>query len=153
MIKNKLLKKKIIKLYDYTKLRNKILEVFQLMDYVKLLNNNISIPKITSDYRVRYNQFIPVKTSAVENFVFNKLMLDIREENVRRKLFSKITISLRKLNNLELEVFNLTYYKHKSEDEIMESISYGREKIREIKKSASIKFLIALSLDKDCYKL
>lgn len=149
---NDLLGKDELSLYDFVKLKNIIFDIFKLFKYLKRTDDKISIPKITSDYRVRYEQFVPTKTSVVENCVLKNLMLETRLENKRRQLFSKITIALRKLNDLELQVFDLTFYKCKSEDEIMEQVSYGKDKVREIKKSACIKFLSALGLDDRCFK-
>ena len=149
---NTLLGKDELQLYDYVKLRNMVLDIFKLFKYLKRTNDKISIPKITSDYRVRYEQFIPVNTSVVENYVLKSLMLETRLEQKRRQLFSKITIALRKLDHLELEVFNLTFYKCACEEEIISTICYGKDKMREIRKSACIKFLSALGLDDKCFK-
>ena len=80
------------------------------------------------------------------------MMLETKLEIQRRKLFSKITIALRKLNELEMQVFNLTFYKCKDEEEIMSIISYNRDKVREIRKSACVKFISALGLDDRCFK-
>ena len=73
-------------------------------------------------------------------------------KNRRKRLLSKITLALRKLNDIELQVFDLTFYKCKDEDEIMDIISYGKDKVRYIKKSACIKFVSALGLDDRCFK-
>lgn len=108
--------------------------------------------QITQDYRVRYEQFVPVNNSVVENYVLRSMMLETKLENQRRRLLSKITIALRKLNKEEMKVFDLTFYKCASEEEIMKEISYGVDKVREIKKSACIKFLSALGLDDKCFK-
>jgi len=149
---NTLLGKDELSLYDYVKLRNIVLDIFKLFKYLKRTDDKISIPKITADYRVRYEQFVPVKNSVVENCVLKNMMLETKLEIKRRKLFSKITLALRKLNELEMQVFNLTFYKCKEEDEIMEIISYNRDKVREIRKSACIKFISALGLDDRCFK-
>ena len=69
------------------------------------------------------------------------MMLETKLENRRKRLLSKITLALRKLNDIELQVFDLTFYKCKDEDEIMDIISYGKDKVRYIKKSACIKFV------------
>lgn len=151
-MKNTLLGKDELSLYDYVKLRNIVLDIFKLFKYLKRTDDKISLPKITGDYRVRYEQFIPVKTSAIENCVLRNLMLETKLENRRRQLLSKITIALRKLNDLEMQVFDLTFYKCKSEEEIINTISYGKDKTREIRKSACIKFLSALALDDRCFK-
>lgn len=149
---NTLLRKDELSLYDYVKLRNIILDIFKLFKYLKRTDDKISIPKITADYRVRYEQFVPVKNSVVENCVLKNMMLETKLEIKRRKLLSKITLALRKLNELEMQVFNLTFYKCKEEDEIMEIVSYNRDKVREIKKSACVKFISALGLDDRCFK-
>lgn len=151
-MKNTLLGKDELNLYDYVKLRNVILDIFKLFKYLKRTDDKIALPKITSDYRVRYEQFIPVNSSAVENFVLKSMLLETRLENKRRRLLSKITVALRKLNDIEMKVFDLTFYKCKSEDEIIAEVSYGVEKVREIKKSACIKFLSALGIDYMCFK-
>lgn len=151
-MKNTLLGKDELSLYDYVKLRNIILDIFKLFKYLKRTDDKISLPKITCDYRVRYEQFVPVKTSVVENCVLRNLMLETKLENRRKQLLSKITTALRKLNDLEMQVFDLTFYKCKSEDEITDTISYGKDKTREIRKSACIKFLSALGLDDRCFK-
>ncbi len=149
---NTLLGKDELSLYDYVKLRNIILDIFKLFKYLKRTDDKISIPKITCDYRVRYEQFIPVKTSVVENCVLKNLMLETRLENKRRQLLSKVTLALRKLNDLEMQVFDLTFYKCVSEDEILDAVNYGKDKVREIRKSACIKFVSALGLDYMCFK-
>ena len=149
---NTVLGKDELSLYDYIKLKNMILNIFKLFRYLKRSEDKIAIPKITCDYRVRYEQFVPVKSSFIENCVLKNLLLESRLEIERRKLLSKITISLRKLNEIELEVFNLTFYKCKDEDEIINIVSYGREKVRDIRKSACIKFISALGLDYMCFK-
>lgn len=149
---NTLLEKDELSLYDYVKMRNIILDIFKLFKYLKRTDDKICIPRITSDYRVRYEQFVPTKTSVVENCVFKNLMLESKLEFQRKQLLSKITIALRKLNDLEMQVFDLTFYKCKEEDEIMGIVCYGRDKIRIVKKSACIKFLSALGLDDRCFK-
>lgn len=149
---NTVLEKDELTLYDYVKMRNMILDIFKLFKYLKRTDDKISVPRITSDYRVRYEQFIPVKSSTVENCVFKNLMLESKLEIQRRQLLSKITIALRKLNNLEMQIFDLTFYKCKDEEEIMKIVSYGKDKVRVIRKSACIKFLSALGLDDRCFK-
>lgn len=151
-MKNTLLERNELSLYDYVKLKNIILDIFRLFKYLKRTNDKISIPKITSDCRVRYEQFIPVRTSVIENCVFKNLLLETRLENRRRQLLSKITIALRKLNDLELQVFDLAFYKGVDEEKISETINYGKDKVREIKKSACIKFLDSLGLSNMCFK-
>ena len=133
-MKNTLLGKDELSMYDYVKLKNIITDIFKLFKYLKRTDDKISLPKITADYRVR------------------NMMVETKLENRRRKLLSKITLALRKLNDIELQLFDPTFYKCKDEDEIMDIISYGKDKVRYIKKSACIKFVSALGLDDRCFK-
>ena len=151
-MKNTLLGKDELLMYDYVKLKNIITDIFKLFKYLKRTDDKISLPKITADYRVRYEQFVPINNSVVENCVLRNMMLETKLENRRKRLLSKITLALRKLNDIELQVFDLTFYKCKDEDEIMDIISYGKDKVRYIKKSACIKFVSALGLDDRCFK-
>lgn len=151
-MKNTLLGKDELLMYDYVKLKNIITDIFKLFKYLKRTDDKISLPKITADYRVRYEQFVPINNSVVENCVLRNMMLETKLENRRKRLLSKITLALRKLNDIELQVFDLTFYKCKDEDEIMYIISYGKDKVRYIKKSACIKFVSALGLDDRCFK-
>ena len=151
-MKNTLLGKDELLMYDYVKLKNIITDIFKLFKYLKRTDDKISLPKITADYRVRYEQFVPINNSVVENCVLRNMMLETKLENRRKRLLSKITLALRKLNDIELQVFDLTFYKCKDEDEIMDIISYGKDKVRSIKKSACIKFVSALGLDDRCFK-
>lgn len=151
-MKNTLLGKDELLMYDYVKLKNIITDIFKLFKYLKRTDDKISLPKITADYRVRYEQFVPINNSVVENCVLRNMMLETKLENRRKRLLSKITLALRKLNDIELQVFDLTFYKCKDEDEIMDIISYGKDKVRYIKKSACIKFVSALGLDDRCLK-
>ena len=151
-MKNTLLGKDELLMYDYVKLKNIITDIFKLFKYLKRTDDKISLPKITADYRVRYEQFVPINNSVVENCVLRNMMLETKLENRRKRLLSKITLALRKLNDIELQVFDLTFYKCKDEDEIMDIISYGKDKVRYIIKSACIKFVSALGLDDRCFK-
>ena len=149
---NTLLNKEELSLYDYVKLKNTILIIFALFKYLKLRNEKESLPKITTDFRVRYDDFIKVDSIIIKDINLKTLLLKAKDEIQKRELLSKITLALRKLNDLELETFDLVFYKSKSEEQIMATINYGKDKVREIRKSACIKFVSALGLDYMCFK-
>lgn len=149
---NTLLSKEELSLYDYVKLRNLILIIFALFKYLKLKDANVSLPKITTDFRVRYDDSIKVDSLSITDINLKNLLLKVKDESQKRELLSKITLALRKLNELELQVFNLIFYKCKSEQEIIDTVNYGKDKVREIRKSACIKFISALGLDYMCFK-
>ena len=151
-MKNDLVSKDVLDLYNYVDMRNIILNIFELFKYLEKTNDKIVIPRITNGYQVRYEQFVPIGNSAVENFVFKKMMLETKIEDNRRQLLSKIAVALRKLNELELAVFRYTFYENKNEYEISRIIHYGVRKVYKIRKSACIKFLWCLGLDDKCLK-
>ena len=151
-MKNEVLSKKMLDLYDYVSLRNIILDIFELFQYLERTSEKMIIPRITKNYQVRYEQIISVNSSAVENFVLRKLMTESRNEDYRKKLLSKITIALKKLNKLELEVFHHAFYESKNEYDISRIVNWGYKKVRQIRKSACIKFLSSLGLDSECLK-
>jgi len=134
-------------------MRNLILDIINLFDYIKSLDYRVPIPRITSSYQVRYEQFIFPKTSTVENFHIENEMLIVKSKYEREMLFSKITIALRNLNEVERQVFDLTFYKNVIEEDIMSTIHCCKNKVREIRKSACIKFLSSLGLDNQCMEL
>ena len=87
-MKNTLLGKDELLMYDYVKLKNIITDIFKLFKYLKRTDDKISLPKITADYRVRYEQFVPVNNSVVENCVLRNMML----ENYKRMILIKYMI-------------------------------------------------------------
>lgn len=151
---NTFLPKSILKVYDTTKVTKKVNEVYELFGYLDNAVPDFCYPLISSIGRVRYEQFIKgVNSSRLEDFVIDKLFFELRGNDYKRRLFStKVTLALRKLNNFELIVFRHVIYEGKSLDEIAKIYNYGETKIKEIRKSAFIKFLIALNIDQDCIK-
>lgn len=49
-MKNTLLGKDELLMYDYVKLKNIITDIFKLFKYLKRTDDKISLPKITADY-------------------------------------------------------------------------------------------------------
>ena len=152
MLSNALLKKEVLDLYDYIKLKNIIITFFKIFNLLKIKNDKIPIPTISSKNVVIYKDFTwPTKTD-LNNCSLKYLLVKTENEEQRKMLFSKFTLALRKLNPTELEVFNLIFYKGIKEDDVVEMVNYGKDKVREIKKSACIKFLSALGIDYMCFK-
>lgn len=151
---NKSLSKNILKHYDGLKVINKVQEVFELINYLDNVVDNFDYPSITSNCVVRYEQFVRgISNSRLENFVLDKLIYELRGDDYKRKLFmTKLTIALKKLNNIELKVFKYSIYDELEVLDICEKIHFGFTKTKEIKKSAFVKFLMALNIDEDCVK-
>lgn len=150
---SKLLAPEIINVYNFTKAKRKITDIFNILNYCKISEDELPFPTITPNYKVRYNQFTVVRNSKIENFVIRKIMLETRSEEKRIVLFSKITIALRKLNEDELKIFNMMFYENRDEDYISANMPYCSDNVWLIKKSACIKFLISLGLDQDLIKV
>ena len=152
MLSNALLKKEVLDLYDYIKLKNIIITFFKIFNLLKIKNDKIPIPTISSKNVVIYKDFTwPTKTT-LDNCSLKYLLVKTENEEQRKMLFSKFTLALRKLNPTELEVFNLIFYKGIKEDDVVEMVNYGKDKVREIKKSACLKIVSALGLDNKCFK-
>ncbi|MGN1267949.1 MAG: hypothetical protein ACI4U0_00370 [Candidatus Aphodocola sp.] len=151
---NKVLSNNILKQYDGLKVTNKVLEVYDLINYLDNVIEDFLYPSITSNCLVRYEQFIKgVNSSKLENFVLDKLLYELRGNDYKRKLFmTKLTIALRKLNEIELKIFKYSVYDGLEVFDISEKIHFGFTRTKEIKKSAFVKFLMALNIDQDCLK-
>lgn len=151
---NKVLSNNILKQYDGLKVTNKVLEVYDLISYLDNVLEDFLYPSITSNCLVRYEQFVKgVNSSKLENFVLDKLLYELRGNDYKRKLFmTKLTIALRKLNEIELKIFKYSVYDGLEVYDICEKIHFGFTRTKEIKKSAFVKFLMALNLDKHCLK-
>lgn len=151
---NTFLSKKVLNEYDTQKVYNKVGEVYDLFDYLESAINDFMYPIVSNSGRVRYEQFVKgINNSKVENFILKKEMFILRGDTYERNKFAtKVTIALRRLSKIELVVFKYSIYDHIDIEEISEKIAFGLTKTKDIKKSAFVKFLIALNLDQDCLK-
>lgn len=153
-ISKELLSAEIMNQYNYAKVKNKIEEVFHLFDYLQTINEQFEIPTITSAGLIKYEQqIISISNSKLENFVLMKIIKEIRGSDYeQKKLLSKIALALKKLKVIERKVFKYTFYNWKSEYEICEELNYSERMINDIRKSACIRFVIALNIDFMCLK-
>lgn len=153
-INKQLLAPAIMEQYDYKQVKQKIDEVFHLFDYLETINEEIEIPKITSDGAIKYEQrVVSINNSKLECFVLTKIIREIRGNDYEQKrLLTKISMALSKLNKDERKVFNYTFYDWKNEFEVCEKLNYSNRTINIIRKSACIRFLIALGIDYMCVK-
>lgn len=151
---NPLLPYSILSSYDMAKVTKRVNEVYDLFGYLKTAVPDFCYPLISCIGRVRYEQFIKgVNSSKLENFVIDKLFFELRGNEYKRKLFAtKVTIALRTLNIDEVLVFKKLIYEGKEVIDLCDEIGYCESKIREIRKSAFVKFLMALNIDQDCLK-
>ena len=153
-INKQLLATDIMELYDYKAVKSKIDEVFHLFNYLETTSEQVEIPTITSNGSVKYEQqVVSVSNSKLEEFVLTKIIKEVRGSDYeQKKLLYKISMALKKLNVVERKVFNYTFYNWKSEYEICDELNYSNRTINDIRKSACIRFLIALDIDYMCLK-
>ena len=118
---------------DSTKIKEGVLKDLILGKKIQD-NRRTLLPRTTSNYELRPEQYNPSYKSPVEECIFINSMLEIELIDIQ-ELFSQLKISLRKLTKEELEVFNLTFYKHKNEDEIATTMKQDCKKNYEIRKS------------------
>ena len=148
----RILDESIISIYNFPKVRKRVKEVFGILSYLSIVDNELPLPTITPNYTVRYNQFIPVSNSKIENYVMKKIMLEAKDVTRRTILLSKITVALKKLTVDELKVFNMMFYENKTDECINNNMPYCIDIVINIKKSACIKFVLSLGIDYDLFK-
>ena len=150
--RNCIMQENILNNYNSVLLKNKVFEIYALVDYCVMLDDSIVPPHITASYNVIYNQRVSINSSKLEDYVIKKIMLELNKDNTcRNKLLSKINMALKKLSEVELKAFKLSIYDKKNEDIISDEMNHCIENIRKIKKSAYAKFLISLGVDRDCF--
>ena len=141
-IMNSLLSESIINQFDYNNIKKKITDFISCINLLCLKLKNIEQPKITQNYEIRYNCFVPTTSSKVEKFVINKIYL----EDEIKEIISKYTTAVNSLNELERKVF-INSYIYETKDEVMSyEIGLNPTKLLQVKKSASIKFSTILNL-------
>lgn len=141
-------------LYNNYKLNNKINELYRLFVRYQDIDVNIPLPRITTDYQIKYEQFVKgTKSSKVENYVFKKMYIESRIEENRIEFLTKFTMALKSLTELELQVFDKSFYEQKTDLEIASDINYCEKTVRKTKKSAYIRLLTNLGLDHECFNL
>ncbi len=142
----------IVNIYNFSKVKKRVKEVFGIISYLNIIDCSLPLPSITANYTVRYNQFVSVKTSKIENYVIKKIMQETKDVDRRNILLSKITIALKKLNKDELKLFNMMFYENRTDDYVNNNMPYCTDIVIQIKKSACIKFVLSLGVDYDLYK-
>ena len=140
---NGILSESIINQFDYNQIKKNIVEFISGIDLLTFKLKNIERPKITPSYEIKYNCFIPVTSSKVENFIIRKITL---EEEIK-EIISKYSIAVNSLNELERKVFIKSYIYDNKDDDISYEIGVNLTKLLQVKKSASIKFSTILDLD------
>ncbi len=140
-----------IELYDSLKVNKRIEELYRLFIRFQDVEVDLPLPRITSNYNIRYEQFLPsIKSSKIENYVFKKIYLESRKEKERTIFLTKFTLALRYLNKDELEIFNLAFYSRLSDQDIMLKTNMCEKLVRKIRKVSYIRMLSFLGLEDDC---
>ncbi len=147
--KNAVVNEELFKYYDYPEMSKEVKRIFSTVNLLKIRYNDVTLPKITQSYEVKYSSSSSNRNSKVEDYVVKKLT---KEENLDNYL-SKIVDAYNYLTNDERVVLIGTY-KHGKIDAILgNEIGFCRESIIKIRKSAVIKFLTALKLDEKYLKI
>ena len=140
---NDILSESIINQFDYNRIKRNIIDFIQVINLLSFKLKNIEKPKITANYEIKYNCFVPITSAKIENFVIKKIWL---EEEIK-DVISKYTNAINSLNELERKIF-IKEYIYGSKDEIIcYETGVTPSKLLQVKKSASIKFSTILDLD------
>lgn len=139
-------------LYNKHKLNNKISELYRLFIRFEDVEIDIDLPRITTNYEIKYEQFIKgTKSSKVENFVFKKMYLESRIEEERTVFLSKFTLALKSLSKEELIIFDKAFYEQKTDIQISIETNFCEKTIRKLRNSSYIRLLTALGIDQECF--
>ncbi len=140
---NDVLSENLINQFDYNCIKKNIIDFIQVINLLSFKLKNIEKPRITANYEIKYNCFVPTTSSKIENFVIKKIWL---EEEIKDAI-SKYTIAINSLNELERKVFIKEYICGSKDEVICYETGITPTKLLQVKKSASIKFSTILDLD------
>lgn len=133
----------IINQFDYNEIKKNITDFISAINLLTFRLKNIEKPKITANYEIKYNCFVPTTSSKIEKFVINKIYL---EEEIK-DIISKYTYAINSLNELERKVFIRSYINEDKDETLCNELVINNAKLLQVKKSASIKFSTILDLE------
>ncbi|MFV0249719.1 MAG: hypothetical protein ACK5HP_01595 [Bacilli bacterium] len=145
---NAILPDELLKKYDYNLMSREVRKIFNTVNLLKIRYDQVSMPKITPNYEIKYSSFVRKNNSKVEDYVVKKLT---NEENLDKYL-SKIVYAFSHLNQEEKVILVETYEKGTVDEKIGFDIGICREYVVRSRKSAVIKFLTALRMDEQFLK-
>ncbi len=144
LIDNPLISKKELLNYDINECYNKVKE--EINKYISYQFNYpyIQKPRITSNYEIRYECFVPKAVDKIGQYV--EKVCTMEEKIVR--LYSDISLGLSSLSKSEFTYFlNCLYFK-KSENSCIEELQTTRFLFNHLKASCIVKLAIALDVAK-----
>lgn len=144
LIDNALLSKNIIQKYEFKTCYDKVLNKIDDLLYYQSKYPNIPKVKITTNYEIRYESFVPKITDKVGNYVEKVVDTELQI----KQLYSDIALALTSLSHDEFEYFQEVLYYKKSENYLIDKIQTSRFLFNHIKTSAIIKLAIALNVEK-----
>ena len=142
-IDNFMLSNSIINLYDYDKTRENV--NCMIDNYLKLQYKyiNIQTPKITTNYEVRYECYVPKKTDPVGRYIERKF----DAYNEVEEFYGEMTDVFARMNKDEKVFFTENLLNKKSEEYVAEKLGISRKGLKPIKYSCVIKLAIAFGIE------
>lgn len=140
---NCLLDKNIINEYDIELTKNEVIKLINKYQKLKYKYINLPAPKITTNYEIRYECFLPYQKNNSVNIIDLKLDTEIEI----KKFYSLILDVINKMNKKERTFFYEKLMNKKSEDYVAELLNISRKGLQPIKNSCIIKFALAFNIE------
>lgn len=132
----------IIAKYNFPKTKEKVQELMDKIDEYKYKCYELSPPKITPSYEVKYEMFTTNKVDKVGDYVEKKVTLF---EKVQ-KTYDILNRILLEFSDLEKAVYNNTFNNKLSDIEISENMLLAENTIVRYRKSVTIKIAMAFDV-------
>lgn len=141
-VDNPLLPKSEVAKYDFVYCLKKVQNIINRFVIAQSEYPQISKPKITQNYEVRYEMFIPRKVDMVATTAEKNIT---KEEEIIR-LYSDISASLTALSRDEFDYFLRCLYYRNSNNDFMKLTNYTRHNCNVLRNSCVIKLAKGLGV-------
>lgn len=143
-MENDVLNDYVVKQFNYSKFREMVITFLSLIDVMKFMISDYNAITITPSYEMKCNCFVGNTTSKIESFI-------IQQYNTEEKLkecLTKYSIAFNMLNEIEKKVFVKSFIEKLKDSITCMELDIHTVLLLKIRKSAVIKFALALGFDK-----
>ena len=138
-----LLSIRLVKSRNYSECKKNVDELMYKFEECRFRYHHINPPKITQNYEIRLEGFIPIVSDPVGNYVEKK----IDSEKEVEKFYNDLAGAFRTLSISELVYIKNAYYNRLKEELICDLLNMSRDSLRRIKESAIIKIAMYFGVD------
>lgn len=135
----------IVKQFDLTKYRTLILAFIEITITIEAMLND-------EYYRIRFDSGGDLKVGGIKKPISNQMeSMMIRDYQTKEKMqqvLLKYKMAYNTLNDLEKDVFKLTFIDRLKDFDICDELCIYQKKLIQVRNSATIRFCLYLGLDK-----